>query len=78
MNTITERLQHYFNNTSREEIERVWNETSIYDDVNSPSAEVFIESASCFLIENVPPDFIKQNFVNITESPNFTSDFLFI
>lgn len=79
MNSIIEKLQYYFKNTSREEIEATWNATSIYNDVNSPTVEVFIDSASCFFpLENDPPDLNKENFVNNLESPNFTSDFLFI
>jgi len=77
-NSIFEKLQNYFNNTNREEIERVWEETSVYNDVDSPTVEVFIESSGCFFnIKKSPPEISHQNFVNKIESPNFTSDFLF-
>lgn len=76
--SISEMLRHYFNNTNIEEIVSVWESTSIYDDVNSPTVEVFIENVDCFEIENDPPEFDSQNFDNTIESPNFTSDFLFI
>ncbi len=42
MNSIFEKLQDYFNNTSRDEIEKAWEATSKFDDVNSPTVEVFI------------------------------------
>lgn len=79
MNSIFEKLQDYFNNTSRDEIEKAWEATSKFDDVNSPTVEVFIDSSSCFFsIEHELPDLNKENFVNNFKSPNFTSDFLFI
>ena len=63
MNSIFEKLQDYFNNTSRDEIEKAWEATSIFDDVNSPTVEVFIDSSSCFFsIETRTTRFKQRKF----------------
>ena len=77
--SISEMLEIYFKHTNIDEINRVWDSTSIFDVIDSPSMEEFIQSTDCFFeIKSDPPEIDKQNFDNTVQSPNFTSDFLFI
>ncbi|WP_424495375.1 hypothetical protein [Salinimicrobium sp. GXAS 041] len=76
MKSMFEKLQDYFNTTSREQIEKDWESTSKFDEVNGPSVEEFIECSSYFFeLEKEKPDLNQESFVNNIKNPNFTSDF---
>tara|TARA_R100001369_G_scaffold14013_3_gene28411 strand:- start:9170 stop:9424 length:255 start_codon:yes stop_codon:yes gene_type:complete len=78
MATMFEKLKEYFLSHSEEEVNDLWKATSKFDSINSPTVEEFLRfSGSTFKIKNPPPENNQQNFVNIIESPKFTSDFLF-
>lgn len=42
--TIAEKLKHYLDNTSEEQIKKDWEATAIFDNINSPTIEEFIKN----------------------------------
>ncbi|MFB3306813.1 hypothetical protein, partial [Pseudomonas sp. AMR01] len=76
MKSMFEKLQDYFNNTSREQVVKDWELSSKYDEVISPNVEEFIECSRYFFeLEKEIPDLNQESFVNNIKNPNFSSDF---
>lgn len=77
MNTILENLKSYFQENSREQIEKDWAEFDEYDNVG-PSVYWFLEQSRLFCEPNKKEPFWGYYCSNqIIENPKFTSDFLF-
>jgi len=78
METIIEKLKKYFQNNSREKIEKDWKKTEMYDKIG-PSIEEFIfHSKILYEIELKNSYWEFYNINKLLKNPEFTSDFLFI
>lgn len=79
MKTIYEKLLEYFETSESSKVQEDWESVSMYDKAESPNVEDFVQNSVYFSgLAQYPPDFEEQNFVNILENPNFTSDFFLI
>jgi len=76
MSTILENLKLYFQNNSREQIDKDWAESEKYDKVGLTIEELMHQSQFFYKLEN-KDSFWGFNCLNpILENPKRTSDFL--
>ncbi|MCT3721324.1 hypothetical protein [Elizabethkingia anophelis] len=75
MKTIFENLKSYFQNTSKDQIERDWADTEKYDNVGPEIGEFIRQSIFFYEVEkrNTYWEFSCQH--EIIENPKFASDF---
>ena len=78
MSTILENLKLYFQNNSREQIDKDWAESERYDKVGSTIDEFIHQSQFFYELEN-KDSFWEFNCLNqISENPKFASDFFYL
>lgn len=78
MNTVLENLKLYFQNNSREQIEKDWAESEKYDKVG-PSVDEFLHQSQFFYEQESKDSFWEYSCSNhIIENPKFASDFSII
>lgn len=79
MASLLQKLKAYFEEHSFEEIQKAWEETASYDEIDSPSVEEFITTSKELMeIDNQQRNFPKESFINNFKNPNFGSDFFYL
>lgn len=75
MRTILENLKLYFQNNSREQIEKDWAESEKYDKIG-PTIDNFMLQSQLFYELEMKDSFWEYSCLNdIIENPKFASDF---
>ncbi|MDP4272662.1 MAG: hypothetical protein Q8907_00095 [Bacteroidota bacterium] len=78
MSTILESLKSYFQNNSREQIERDWAEFEKYDKIGLKVDE-FLERCKLLYEQDTKDTYWEYNCLNqIIKNPKFASDFFLI
>ena len=78
INSVAENLRKYFENTSREQIERDWVATQKFDEIG-PTVTEFLSENALFSTFALPESYweFDFSFLNKIENPKVTSDFFF-
>lgn len=75
MSTVLESLKLYFQNNSRNQIEKDWAESEKYDKIG-PTIDEFIHQSQFIFEQDMKGSFWEFSCLNqIIENPKFTSDF---
>lgn len=75
MSTVLEGLKLYFQNNSRDQIEKDWAESEKYDKIG-PTIDEFIHQSQFIFAQEMKGSFWEFSCLNqIIENPKFTSDF---
>jgi hypothetical protein len=77
MASVLESLKLYFQNNSREQIEKDWAETEKYDGVGLKVDDFIHHSKLIYGIQTENSYWVYNSMIKIIKNPKFSSDFLF-